>query len=170
MLFIDVMNIILSCLSRDWWQKIMKLIVNAMLINHRRTPSPVVTMLGSAIFSLKTNSLWVKCTSHWRSSLDHCKNIESKFSGLKATCGTKCSETIAWQMSRFSSKQYVQQIGVIAKNTDSTSGEMVSLQNVDHLNCTKTVLFSSKNKNRMSINASRLLPEFNVYPSDVTFR
>ena len=65
-------------------------------------------------------------------------------------------------------KQHVHQIGVTANNTNSTSCEMVGLQNVDCLNCTKTVLFPLKNKKRMPVNA-RLLPEFNVYPSDVTF-
>ena len=61
------------------------------------------------------------------------------------------------------------QIGVTANNTDSTSREMIGPQNVDYLNCTKTVLFLFKNnKKRMPINA-RLLSEFNVRPSDVMF-
>ena len=46
------------------------------------------------------------------------QEYKSKFSGLKAACGTKCSET--WQMPHCSSKQHVQQIGVTANNTDST--------------------------------------------------
>ena len=66
------------------------------------------------------------------------------------------------------SKQHVQQIRVTVNNTDSTSREIVGLQNVDSLNCTKTVLFSLKNKKRMPVNA-RSLPEFNVCPNDVTF-
>ena len=62
----------------------------------------------------------------------------------------------------------MQQIGVTANNTDSTSLEMVGLQNVYCLNCTKTVLFPLKNKKRMPVNA-RSLPEFSVHPSDVMF-
>ena len=51
---------------------------------------------------------------------------------------------------------------------------MVGPQNVDYLNCTKTVLFSLKKRERererekMPVNA-RSLPEINVHPSDVTF-
>ena len=44
--------------------KILKLIVNVTLINRHRIPLPLVTLLGSAIFSLKINSLTVKSTSH----------------------------------------------------------------------------------------------------------
>ena len=61
------------------------------------------------------------------------------------------------------SKQHVQQIRVTVNNTDSTSREIVGLQNVDSLNCTKTVLFSLKNKNKMPIN-TRSMPEFDVCP------
>ena len=147
--------------------KMIKLIVNVTLINRHRIPSPMVTVLGSAILSLTINSLPVKSTSHWRKGHhDHCKNIKGILSGLKATCNTKCSETS--QMSRCLSKQHVHQIGITANNTDSTSHEMVGLQNVDCLNCTKTTLFRLKNKKRMPVNA-RSLPEFSVHPSDVTF-
>ena len=119
--------------------------MNVTLINHHRTPSSLVTVFGSDIFSLKIKSLWVKSTSHWRKGpLDHRRNIRSKLSELKVTCRKRCSET--WHMSRCLSKQHVQQIGVTANNTDSTSREMIALQNVDHLNCTKTVLFSLKDK------------------------
>ena len=46
---------------------------------------------------------------------------------------------------------------------------MVGLENVDWLNCPKTVLFPlKKKKRRMPVNA-RSLPEFSVNPSDVTF-
>ena len=57
---------------------------------------------------------------------------------------------------------------------------MVGLQNVDCLNCTKTILFPLKKKclkkkkntnkkgERMPVNA-RSLPEINVHPRDVTF-
>ena len=147
--------------------KMIKLIVNVTLINRHRIPSPMVTVLGSAILSLRINSLPVKSTSHGRKGHhDHCKNIKSILSGLKVTCNTKCSKTS--HMSRCLSKQHVHQIGVSANNTDSTSYEMVGLQDVDCLNCTKTVLFPLKNKKRMPVNA-RSLPEFSVHPSDVTF-
>ena len=92
--------------------------------------------------------------------------MKSIFRGLKATCDTKCNETP--QTSRCWFKPRVQQIGVIANNTNSMSREMVGPQNVDYLNCTKIVLFSFKNKKRMPVNA-RSLPEFSVHPSDVTF-
>ena len=130
------------------------------LINRHRILSPLVTVLGSAIFSLKINSLPVKSTSHWRKSPhNHCKNIKGVLCRLSVTCSTKCSETS--QMSCCLSKQLVQQTGLKLR-------EMVGLQNVDCLNCTKTVLFPLKNKKRMPVNA-RSLPEFNVNPSDVTF-
>ena len=87
--------------------------------------------------------------------------MKSIFRGLKATCDTKCNETP--QTSRCWFKPRVQQIGVIANNTNSMSREMVGPQNVDYLNWTKTVLFSFKNKNRMPVNAMSLRP------SDVTF-
>ena len=148
MLFIEITYIILSYLSWIWWQKIIKSIVNVTLINHHLTPSPLVTALRPDIFSSKINSLWVKSTSHWRKGpLNHCKNTKSILSRLKATCSTKCSEES--QMSRCSSKQHQQQIGVTANSTNSTSREMVGLQNVDYLNSTKTVLFSLKNEKRM---------------------
>ena len=147
--------------------KMIKLIVNVTLINRHRIPSPMVTVLGSAILSLRINSLPVKSTSHGRKGHhDHCKNIKSILSGLKVTCNTKCSKTS--HMSRCLSKQHVHQIGVSANNTDSTSYEMVGLQDVDCLNCTKTVLFPLKNKKRMPVNA-RSLPEFSVHPSDDAF-
>ena len=117
--------------------------------------------------SLKFTSTEEQSTSHWKKGPhDHCKNIKSIFSRLKVTYNTKCSETL--QMSCCLSKQHVQQIRVTVNNTDSTSREIVGLQNVDSLNCTKTVLFSLKNKKRMPVNA-RSLPEFNVCPNDVTF-
>ena len=103
-----MMNVCL--LNRKKKNKI-KSIVNVTLINQHHTPSPPVTVLGSAIFSLKINSLRGKSILHGRKGpLDHYKNIKSNFSRLKATCGTKCSET--WQMSRCSSKHHVQQTGV----------------------------------------------------------
>ena len=77
------------------------------------------------------------------------------------TCGTECSETS--QMSHCLSEQHVQEIGVTANNTDSTSHEIGGLQNLDYLNCTKTVLFSLKNKKKMPIN-TRSMPEFDVHP------
>ena len=138
-----------------------------MLIDCNHTSSTLVSVLELAIFSLKINSLWVKSTSHWRKGpLNHCKNTKSILSRLKATCSTKCSEES--QMSRCSSKQHQQQIWVTANSTNTTSREMVGLQNVDYLNSTKTVLFSLKNEKRMPVNA-RLLPECNVHPSDVAF-
>ena len=62
-------DVILTCVHRDnehtfitfildlMTKKIIKLIVNVTLINHHRTPSSLVTMLGSAIFSQKINLL-----------------------------------------------------------------------------------------------------------------
>ena len=150
----------------------MKLTVNVTLINCHCIPSHLVIVLGSAIFWLKINSLPVKSTSHWRKGpLNHCKNIKSKFRGLKATCGTKCSETR--QMSHCSSRQHEQQVGVTSNNTASTSCEIVGPQNVDYLNCKKknSIVFifkKRKEKKRMPINA-RSLPEFSVCSSDITF-
>ena len=57
----------------------------------------------------------------------------------------------------------MQQIGVNANTNDHTSCEVVGPQNVDYLNCTKTVLFSLKNKKKMPIN-TRSMPEFDVHP------
>ena len=48
----------------DLMTKMIKLIVNLTLINRHRIPSPLVTVLGLAIFSLNVNSLPVKSTSH----------------------------------------------------------------------------------------------------------
>ena len=92
--------------------------------------------------------------------------MKSILSRLKATYNATCSRTP--QMSCCLSKQHVQQIRVSANNTDSTLHEMVGLQNVDCLNCTRTVLFPLKKIKRMPVNA-RSLPEFNVHPSDSMF-
>ena len=48
----------------DLMTKMKKLIVKVTLIHHHHIPVPLVTVLGSAIFSLKINSLSVKSTSH----------------------------------------------------------------------------------------------------------